>query len=54
MCDVLLTDVEVVLKDKDTGEYYDSCGNCLAISTEALEELEDTGEVQYGKSWGSV
>lgn len=35
-CNVILTDQELKLKDKTTGQYLDLCGECYMHSQEAV------------------
>lgn len=44
-CDILLTDVETVRKEK--GEYLDLCHECYKSSKEALSELVDDSGFIY-------
>jgi hypothetical protein len=52
-CDVLLTDIEVVLKNKATGEFYDLCGDCLEAYKDALTEMEDDSGIIYQANWST-
>jgi len=45
ICDVVLSDHEATRKDTTTGEYLDTCGECLRSSREALQEFD--GEIPY-------
>lgn len=42
ICDKPLSDYEVSRKDTTTGEYLDTCSECLASIREALQDFEDT------------
>lgn len=37
-CDIELNDYEATLKDKETGEFYDLCSECLKVSFAATYE----------------
>ena len=45
ICDVMLSDYEVTRKDPTSGEYLDTCGECLRHVRESLQEFE--GEIPY-------
>ena len=45
ICDVILSDYEVTRKDPTTGEYLDTCGECLRAVREALQDFD--GEIPY-------
>ena len=45
MCDALLSDYEATRKDPNSGEYLDTCGDCLRAVREALQEFD--GEIPY-------
>jgi hypothetical protein len=45
ICDVILSDYEVTRKDPTTGEYLDTCGECLSHIRLALQEFD--GEIPY-------
>ena len=40
ICDVILSDYEVTRKDPTTGEYLDTCGDCLRSVREALQDFD--------------
>lgn len=41
----MLSDHEATRKDANTGEYLDTCGECLRSIREALQEFD--GEIPY-------
>lgn len=41
VCDEILKDWEEVKKDPDTGEYLDTCNQCLSAIGKAVNELEN-------------
>ena len=43
--DVILSDYEVTRKDPNTGEYLDTCGECLREIRLSLQEFD--GEIPY-------
>ena len=45
ICDAILSDYETTRKDPNTGEYLDTCGECLSIVREALQDFD--GEIPY-------
>lgn len=45
MCDALLSDYEATRKDPTSGEYLDTCGECLRSVREALQDFD--GEIPY-------
>lgn len=45
ICDVILSDYEVTRKDPNTGEYLDTCGECLKEIRLSLQEFD--GEIPY-------
>ena len=45
ICDVVLSDYEVTRKDPTTGEYLDTCGECLSQIRLSLQEFD--GEIPY-------
>ena len=47
ICDALLTEREIMLKDKQSGEHYDTCAVCLEAEREALYELMDDTGIDY-------
>lgn len=42
MCDTVLNDYELTRKDPKTGEFLDSCSECLRVVREALQDFDDT------------
>lgn len=44
-CDVLLNDIEIVRKDKATGEYLDLCTGCFEVSETTVWEMTETSEI---------
>jgi len=45
ICDVILSDYEVTRKDPATGDYLDTCGECLKEIRLSLQEFD--GEIPY-------
>lgn len=45
ICNVILSDYESTRKDPTTGEYLDTCGECLREIRESLQEFD--GEIPY-------
>ena len=45
ICDAILSDYETTRKDPVSGEYLDTCGECLPVVREALQEFD--GEIPY-------
>lgn len=42
ICNSLLTEYEISRKDPSTGEFLDTCGDCIGSIREALQDFDDT------------
>jgi len=49
-CDTLLSEPDLVRKDKFTGEYMDLCGVCYLESQAALYEAQSDNSMDYVES----
>ena len=47
VCDSVLNDYETTRKDPISGEYLDTCSDCLRSIREALQDFDESGPYRY-------